>query len=330
MNGCNLQSGSYKATDDGSITFSPLISTRMFCQNDKDSVYTNALNNSVTFKQQGNQVTLFSRLGQQTLSLTPFIDIPIITPPVVTPNSVKRVFFPAGNYEPSIREDSDLLLAFTNDGKVSILNGCNVFGSEYFAYSNGSIQFNDFVGTEKYCRNDNDYLYLNALGDAFTYTQNVNQITFRDDMGKITIVLTRLGSLPASVSTNPSTTPSTQPVTPQTTREQNQTATTTSNPASSSQNPSKIAQTVSTVSKVSTSTESNRAETSQSTSNESSSTDGPKVYYSITPSLKIFEGHMILNENDPYLQEIRTFLEQDYYYFLKDNSILAGLKRYRS
>jgi heat shock protein HslJ len=236
VNGCNLQSGSYKANDDGSIKFSSFISTRIFCLNDKDSVYINALNNSLTFKQQGNQITLFSRSGQQTLSLTPIIEIPLVSSNIANLTLTRRVFFPAGNYEPSIKNDSDLLVAFTNDAKVSILNGCNVFSSDYFAYTNGSVQFSDFAGSQKYCRNDNDYFYLNALGDAYTYTLNGNQITFRDDIGKITIVLTRSGSSPPIISTNTSKNSSTQPTTPQITTVKTQTLIPVLNPGSQSVN----------------------------------------------------------------------------------------------
>ncbi len=171
INGCNSQSGTYKASDDGSISFGVFISTRMFCQNDKDSVYTNALTNSATFKLQGDQITLFSRSGQQTLLLTPFVAPPVVTPPVISPPVVisspsRRISFLSGNYSTDIKNDVDLLVSFANDGKASILNGCNSFNTEYFAFSNGSVLFNEFVGTFKYCRNDNDYLYLNALGDS--------------------------------------------------------------------------------------------------------------------------------------------------------------------
>jgi heat shock protein HslJ len=91
---------------------------------------------------------------------------PVISPPVVIPSPSRRIYFLSGNYETNIKNDADLFVSFANDGKVSILNGCNNFNTEYFAFSNGSVLFNEFGGTFKYCRNDNDYLYLNALGDS--------------------------------------------------------------------------------------------------------------------------------------------------------------------
>ncbi len=60
LNGCNVQSATFKAADDGSILFGPFISTKIFCQNDKDSVYTSALSNSVKYVIQGDKLILLS------------------------------------------------------------------------------------------------------------------------------------------------------------------------------------------------------------------------------------------------------------------------------
>jgi hypothetical protein len=77
---------------------------------------------------------------------------------------------------------------------------------------------------------------LNALGDAYTYTQNGNQITFRDDVGKISIVLTRSGSSPSIVTSNTTKNPSTQPATLQITTLKTETMTPVLNPGSQSVN----------------------------------------------------------------------------------------------
>lgn len=145
-NGCNVQSGTYRAGDDGSISFGTFVSTRKFCQDDKDSVYTNALSNSAKYKVSGDKIALLSVNGQQTLLLTPFVNttVPVVvTPPVVTPSvpEVKKILFTAGTYSPSIKNDSDLSISFSSDNKVSILNGCNSYGSSYSAFSNGSVFF---------------------------------------------------------------------------------------------------------------------------------------------------------------------------------------------
>ncbi len=49
------------------------------------------------------------------------------------------------------------------------MNGCNSYGTNYTANSDGSITFGDFIGTEKSCINDYDYLYLNALSYSISF-----------------------------------------------------------------------------------------------------------------------------------------------------------------
>jgi heat shock protein HslJ len=62
--GCNNQGSTYIATDDGAIAFAQFSSTRRFCQDDKDLIYTTALVNSVRFEVQGGRIILFSSSGR--------------------------------------------------------------------------------------------------------------------------------------------------------------------------------------------------------------------------------------------------------------------------
>jgi hypothetical protein len=43
------------------------------------------------------------------------------------------------------------------------------------------------------CRNDYDYLYLNALADSYSFVQNKNDITLKDESDQTTVVLTLIG-----------------------------------------------------------------------------------------------------------------------------------------
>ena len=70
------------------------------------------------------------------------------------------------------------------------MNGCNLFSAGYFAFNNGTISFDQFEGNANSCNEDYDYLYLNALADSYSYVQNNKEITFKDDRGNITIILT--------------------------------------------------------------------------------------------------------------------------------------------
>lgn len=67
----------------------------------------------------------------------------------------------------------------------------------------------------------------------------------------------------------------------------------------------------------------------QTASERSNDPTDVKVYYSITPALKIFEGYFIISEKDPYLGEIMSYLEQDYYYFIKEYEIVGGFHKFR-
>lgn len=63
LNGCNSHTGTYKATDDGSIEFGPMTSTKKLCENDNDGFYTKPLSQSVSFKCDGEKITLYEKTG---------------------------------------------------------------------------------------------------------------------------------------------------------------------------------------------------------------------------------------------------------------------------
>ena len=73
LNGCNSHTGTYKATDDGSIEFGPMTSTKKLCENDNDGFYTKPLSQSVSFKCDGEKITLYEKTGKFTLILTPHV-----------------------------------------------------------------------------------------------------------------------------------------------------------------------------------------------------------------------------------------------------------------
>ena len=49
MNGCNANSASYEAYDNGTIRFGVFIKTLRYCVDDQDSIYTDALSSSVAY-----------------------------------------------------------------------------------------------------------------------------------------------------------------------------------------------------------------------------------------------------------------------------------------
>ncbi len=98
-------------------------STLRFCSNDKDSVYVKALASSVTFLQQiDGQITLRNGSGITTVILTPYVAVVKPAPKQVTFNNT---------YKPSLTDDSDLLVKFESNNRVSLINGCNSQSATY-------------------------------------------------------------------------------------------------------------------------------------------------------------------------------------------------------
>ncbi len=135
LNGCNLNTATYEAFDDGSIRFTQFLSTRKYCQDDKDSVYTSALASSTKYVVQNDKLTLLTSTDKETLVLTPYVAPPVvIAPPVAS----KPVYF-SGNYTTDITATKQLTILFNLNSTISIMNGCNSYSSTYRAYSNGSF-----------------------------------------------------------------------------------------------------------------------------------------------------------------------------------------------
>lgn len=61
LNGCNVNSATYEAYDNGTIKFGLFISTLRFCVDDQDSLYTSALSNSVTYEIDGDILILLTK-----------------------------------------------------------------------------------------------------------------------------------------------------------------------------------------------------------------------------------------------------------------------------
>lgn len=64
---------------------------------------------------------------------------------------------------------SDILIKFTPDNRVSLLNGCNANSASYEAYDNGTIRFGVFIKTLRYCVDDQDSIYTDALSRSVAY-----------------------------------------------------------------------------------------------------------------------------------------------------------------
>ena len=52
---------------------------------------------------------------------------------------------------------------------MSLLNGCNANSATYEAYNNGSIRFGVFIKTLRYCVDDQDSIFTDALSSSVAY-----------------------------------------------------------------------------------------------------------------------------------------------------------------
>jgi heat shock protein HslJ len=86
LGGCNSQSSTYKAYKDNSISFSPFVSTKKFCQNDQDYLYTNVLKNAKFYSASGNRITLKDKNSKTIAILTLIKKLPTV------PTSVNLFF----------------------------------------------------------------------------------------------------------------------------------------------------------------------------------------------------------------------------------------------
>lgn len=156
LNGCNSYSGSYEADSLGNIVFKQMIGTLMACEQDNDNLYTKALSNSVTYQANGSQIIFKDINKSVTIILT-----------LLKADYLKL----SGKYSTNLPDDNDLLVEFV-DNNVNILNGCNSQSSTYQAFSNGTIIFNTFISTLKYCTIDFDSKYSSALTNSVSFVQS--------------------------------------------------------------------------------------------------------------------------------------------------------------
>jgi heat shock protein HslJ len=202
LNGCNTFSGQFETHSTECIKFGQLTGTKKGCANNFDSLYTTALKNSAFYSIEGNRVILKNSKRKVIIILT------------LVQNQPKEVKFD-GFYRPSLTDDKDLLVKFEPNGKVRIVNGCNDQSATYRATNDGKISFSGFQSTKKYCQDDKDSIYTDALVNSVRFEsriiayERVMIIRLLSNSGHITLELTDLGKVPpAPIAPTPTPTPS--------------------------------------------------------------------------------------------------------------------------
>ena len=76
-----------------------------------------------------------------------------------------------------------------NGNKISIINGCNSHIGSFQVLVKGKISFGIFTSTKKFCSNDKDLIYLNALKSSVFYAISSGVITLKNKKGVVSLAL---------------------------------------------------------------------------------------------------------------------------------------------
>jgi heat shock protein HslJ len=186
--GCNNYSGSFQAATDGTMTISPLATTRMACPTgmDQESIYLSALQTARSFNfnnqerlvitysdpSQPDQVLIFSS-SQKSLTGTNWVLVSYGDP--ASPQAV-----PA---------DTVITAIFSPDGYVSGTSGCNQYNATY-TLQDQQMTLGPVAMTQMACPTgmDIEQAYLSSLGTAQQYAiQGLElSITYNQGAGVLT------------------------------------------------------------------------------------------------------------------------------------------------
>lgn len=176
--GCNFFRGTYTVTDNGTLSFSPLASTRMACP---DSM----INESQLFAifDQADNFTI----SGNTLSLNKAKRAPlaVFTKSKMIDNPITEKYWKLKTLEGKdvvMAENQEREIYFTlktDDNRIQGFSGCNTFSGSYTIEKGNQIRFDQLATTMKICPdvevNDSDV--LNVFNIADNYTINGDTLT---------------------------------------------------------------------------------------------------------------------------------------------------------
>jgi heat shock protein HslJ len=186
---CNNYGGSYRAGDDGSLSFDQFAVTLMACDSTLmtlESAYLEALGGVTGFAVDGN--TLHLTGGEATLS---FASEPAETLPLVgTPWMLTSIT--SGDVATGVVSGTEITALFSADDTVSGSAGCNRFNGTYTRNAE-RLSFSPLATTKMACHSyvmTQERVFLNAMGQVASYTIDGTQshLTLLDGAGSPLLV----------------------------------------------------------------------------------------------------------------------------------------------
>lgn len=195
IKGCNTNTFTYRALEDGTISFGPVASTKKACPQDYDSIYVNSVIRSKRYENQNPDLTLYFQSEDKTITWAiGKLDSNLVIEPPIYPLP-KIVPLDQGNYKIRIIGSNLSTLPFTisrnTDGTDSFgFVGCNSNLYTYQAYSDGQLQVSSTgISTLKFCADDKDSFYGGLLAKSVYYRRNGDRYILSDSKEKDLIEL---------------------------------------------------------------------------------------------------------------------------------------------
>jgi heat shock protein HslJ len=188
FSGCNNYSGTFQAAQDGTLTISPLATTRMACAKgmDLETVYLSALQNArrFSFNDQGRLEILFGNESDPDQVLVYASSAKPLT-------GTNWILISSGDPAAPLPVPADVVITavFTPDNYVSGFSGCNQYNASYIL-EDQQITIGPIASTMMACPTGMEFeqTYLQALGAAeqVAISGQVLTITYNQGAGVLT------------------------------------------------------------------------------------------------------------------------------------------------
>lgn len=181
---CNSYRGSY-AVDGDALTFGPLASTQMACEQmlmDLEAAYLAALGDVTGFEVGNGALTLTG--GDVTLTFTAEAEE---EPLPLTGTTWRVTTIASADAVSSTIAGTELTAEFGDDGTVGGTDGCNRYHAEY-SVSDGSITIGAFAGTLMACEPEIEQqaqAFREAMGSAAAYEIAGTSLSILDGSGNL-------------------------------------------------------------------------------------------------------------------------------------------------
>jgi len=182
---CNTYSGTYTVSG-SSLTFGPVVSTMMACQQpimDQEQAYLKALGDTKSYEASADKLTLKDGAGNALAVFTPYKAATLVGNwEAIGINNGKQAVV-------SVQNGTTVTAVFSSDGSLSGNGGCNTYNSTY-KVDGDKITIGPVSATRMACDQaimDQEQAYFAALPNAATYLLGKNTLELRDANGALQV-----------------------------------------------------------------------------------------------------------------------------------------------